>query len=481
MRLLRLVAPIWALVLVVGAAAAQQPQQPQCRLSYRGNFRLNGAQQYLDNAQRTRFDDDRQRHVGNALRVLTEAAGAGGADQLTLWYFFGQAYLYRHDLVAADSSFTRAEARADADCRRAIDRLRRNEYVPLQNAAVEQINAQQHDSALALLRRAHVIYRSEPSGYTNMAGVFAQQDNTDSAVIYYRLAAAAGNDPQRDNLRATALFNAARLLHRANRFAEADSAYRDYLRRKPRDMEALTSLASVLTSLNRTQEAGEIYDSLLAHPDSLGPFELFETGVALFRQNRFPLAARAFELGLERNPHYRDALFNLVNTYVASNDTAHLLPAAKRLVAEDPMNRNAIRLLASAYQRAGAGSRVQDSILRSRRDTSAARFRRIYQAYADSTLRALQQHDSLPWEINIVRFEPRDTTAAIRGQVQNLQTGQQRGFTLTLEFVNGAGDVVTREVVEIPDLGPLGEPGNSYDFNIIASGRGILAYRYRTD
>ena len=277
------------------------------------------------------------------------------------------------------------------------------------------------------------------------------------------------------------MFNAARSLHRANRFAAADTAYREYLRRKPRDMEALSSLASVLMSLHREPEAGAIYDSILAHPDSLGSFELFETGVALFRQNRYPLAARAFELGLVKNPLYRDAIFNLANTYIAANDTARALPAAKRLVAVDPMNRNAIRLLAAAYQRVGAASRVQDSTLRSRRDTSANRFRRIAQAYGDSTLRALQRQDSLPWEFTVQRFEPRDSTAVIRGAVQNLQARQLAAFTVILEFVNTAGEVVTHENVEIPELGALGQPGSSYDFNIIASGSGILAYRYRSN
>ncbi|MEK6768941.1 MAG: tetratricopeptide repeat protein [Gemmatimonadota bacterium] len=481
-RILRLGVPALALGLVAGTAAAQQAApQPQCHLSYRSNFRLNGAQQYLDQVQRSRFEDDRQRHLASSMRVLTEAAQAGNADQLTLWYFFGQTYLAKHDLPGADSSFRKAEALGDADCRRAVDRLRRNEYVPIQNLAVEQIQGQHYDSALALLRRAHVIYRSEPNSFANMASIFSQQDATDSAVTYYRRAAAAGEDPRRDELRTTSLLNAARLLHRADRFAAADSAYREYLRRKPRDMEALTSLASVLSSLNRTEEAAAIYDSILAHPDSLGSFELFETGVALFRQNRYQIAAQAFQLGLQKNPLHRDALFNLANTYVAGNDTARALPAAKRLVAVDSMNRSSIRLLAAAYQRVGAGARAQDSILRARRDTSAARFRRIYQAYADSTLRQLQRQDSLPWEISVQRFEPRDSTATLRGVIQNLQSRQQRAFVFVLEFVDSTGAVIGHENVEIPDLSPLGEPGNQYDFNIIASGRGILAYRYRTN
>jgi len=490
-RMLRLVVPIAALGPMTGTAAAQRPGRqtaeqpaqplPQCHLNHGSNFRLNGAQQYLERFQRSHLEEDRRRYINDARRVLTEAVQVGGADQLTLWYFFGQTYLALHDLIGADSSFHKVEALGDADCKRAVDRLRRSEYVPIQNAAVEQIQAQQLDSGLALYRRAHLIYRGEPRSFLNMANVFTQQDNTDSAVIYYRLGAATGDDPRGNDLRAAAFLNVARLLHRAGRFAAADTAYRIYLERKPRDMEALTSLASVLTSLNRPQEASAIADSILAHPDSLESFALFETGVALFRDRRYGLAARAFELGLQKNPYHRDAIFNLVNAYVAANDTVHGLPAAKRLVEADSMNRGSIRLLAAAYQRKGAGARVQDSILRSRRDTSAARFRRIYQAYADSTLRQLMRQDSLPWEITVSRFLPRDTTAIASGEVQNLQARPLHGFTLVLEFLGATGDVIAHENLEVPDLGPLGQAGSTYEFHLIANGRGILAYRYKTN
>lgn len=467
-RTLPLAAQLGALILAAGVGVAQAQQgDAQCTLNFRSNFRLNGAQQYLAMIPASRFDDEKQRHLNDAARVLNEAVQSGGADPLTLWYFMGEIYGYRHDLIGADSAWRKVEAVGDAVCKRDIERRRRNEYVPVQQEAVAQLQAQHYDSALTLFRKAHRVFRGEPAGFVNMAYIFVQQDNTDSAVAYYRLAAHAGDDPQRAEVRVTALFNAARLLHRANRHAQAESAYRDYLRIKPRDMQALTGLAGVLTSLSRTQEAGAIYDSLLAHADSLESFDLFETGVALFRQAqalpaadtaartaRYQLAARAFETGLRKNPYYRDALYNLANTYVASNDTAKLLEAAQRLVAVDSMNRQAVTLLAAAYQR----SRNQAA-----------------------TLRTLQRRDSLPWEFSVQRFDPRDTTAAIRGAVQNLRSREQPPFNITLEFVNAAGEVVTRQVVEIPTLGPAGQPGMGYDFNVVASGRGILAYRYKVN
>lgn len=501
-------APAVALFLVVGTAAAQRPRQQQsqqqsqqqtaqCRiLSYRSNFLLNGAQQYLARADATPRDDDRRRAVDDAIRNLTEATTERGADQLTLWYFFGRAYAFRHDYVGADSAWTRADRLADPECKDEIGRRRRNEWVPLVNQAIELMNSQQPDSALAVFRRANVIFRGEPVVYTAMADIFVRHDNSDSAVAYFRLGALAGSDPRQVDARATAMLNASRLLHRMERFAAAETTYRAYLVMKPRDMAARANLAAVLLRENRQQEAAAIYDSLLASADSIESFDLFETGVALFQQadalpradtaqrvQKYRLAARAFDLGLAKNPFHRDALFNLTNSFVAANDGPSSLSAARRLVAVDSLSRRAWTLLAGSYQRIAATYRTRDSVLRLRRDSlpAAERARAQARAYGDSTIFALSRRDSLPLEVSVQHFVPGDSTALIRGQVQNLQSRENSAFNLTLEFVNAAGEVLTRQVVAVPSLPAAGQPGSAFDFNLTATGRGILAYRYKVN
>jgi len=488
-------APAAALFLVVGTAAAQQP--PQCRsLSFRSNFRLNGAQQYLERANRTNLEADRQREVNDALRNLTAALTDRGVDQLTLWYFFARAYAFRRDWVGADSAWTKAEQLADPECRREIALRRRNEWVPLYNQAVEALNTQNNDSALAIFRRANLVFRGEPVVYASMATIFVQQDNSDSAIVYFQLAARAGDDPRQAEARATAMLNAARLLHRAERFAAAESTYRAYLVMKPLDTAARTNLAAVLTRQNRTQEASAIYDSLLQNTDSVESFDLFETGVALFQQadalpradtaqraQKYRLAARAFDLGLVKNPFFRDALFNLTNAYIAANDGPSSLSAARRLLAVDSLNLQSWTLLAGSYQRVALLYRARDSILRARRDSLPAADGYVagFRAYADSTVWALQRRDSLPLEVSVQRFEPRDSTAVFRGVVQNLLGHERPTLSLTLEFLNAAGDVVARQVVEVPALSATGQPGSLYDFNLTATGRGIIAYRYKVN
>lgn len=492
-----LVAGLVAMALPARAAA----QDETCRsLRFRSNFRLNGAQQRISQADGSSYADTKRRLAQEALRTLTDAVQAGqdgGADPFTTWYFFGRAYLQLGDLSGADSSFTRAEALGESDpaCLAEIRRLRRNQWVPLQQAAVAQLQAQNYDSSLALLRRANLIFRDDPSGYMNMAAAFLSQNKEDSAVVAFRLAAHAGRDTTRGDLRATAMVNAARLEQRNGHLLAAESLYREYSVMKPRDMAARGALAMVLKEQHRDADAAAVYDAILANADSLDAFQLFDTGVSLFnlaaadtsradtvqKNAIFGRAATAFEASVRKNPWSRDAVYNLANTYLAAGQDARLLEAARRLVALDSLNRMSWSLLASAYRDIGRSYAVRDSVLRARRDSlpTAAQYNATARAYRDSTLATLLHRDSLPIELTISRFDPRDSTAQMRGVVRNLKEREQAAFNLVIEFVNGRGDVVTTERVEVPILNAMGSPGQAYDFSFVANGRGITAYRYR--
>jgi len=459
-------AALLASLTLVAVHATAAAQDSQCHsLKYRSNFRLNGAAQYLSQADAASYPDQKEHATDNALRVLGDAARNGGADEFTMWYLFGRAYVIRKDLRGADSAFTRAAAAAPGDegCLGEMERQRRNLWVPLQNMAVGELQAQRYDSALTLLREANLIYRDDPSGYMNMGSAFLSQEKTDSAIVAFQHAAHAGTGADRADVRARGAQLAATLLQRGNRNQEAEAAWREYITMKPGDMAARGNLAMVLNDLHRTAESQAIYDSILSQTDSLSSFNLFDTGVSLFRLaqadsvNRtswFQRAARAFEAGLQKNPYDHDALYNLTNTYLAMDDTAHLLATAERLVAADSMNRRSLSLLAQAQQMNGQRQAVVQTLLR---------------------------RDSLPFEVSVLRFEPRDSVANIRGGVQNLRSAEHAPFALTLEFLNTQGDVVTSERVDIPTLGAAGSPGSSYDFTLQVSGPGIVAYRYKVN
>ncbi len=475
-RCLGLVAPLAALAVAVAPAMGQS--LPSCEhLNYRNNFRLNGAEQHLTLAEGGKTEPHAE--VAHALQLLDQARRAGGVDQATLWYLFARAYVLNHDMVGADSAWTKAEGATDANCRAQIGRLRYNQWVPLFNSGLEQMNAGHTDSALAMFRQANGIYRSRPDAYVFMANLFEQENppQDDSAIRYFRLAAASTTEPKYTDAREEALFNVARLVQRAAsdsagvhaeaqqrgvsdsavkdaRLHLAETAYQDVLKLRPRDMAALASLAGVMTALHETDQAKMVYDTMLAHADSADPTSLFDAAVPLIRSSQYALAAQFIEKGLTRDQCDRDALFNLANAYMGAKDTTHMLGAARRLLAVDSMNRSSLQLLARAFQ--DTGNR-------------------------DSTLRALLRADSLPWEISTLKFDLGDSTATLHGMVTNLRTAPMKGFTLNVDFVNGACAVVSSQTVEIPDLSANGSPGQAYDFTLTPNGRGILAWKYRTN
>jgi len=446
---------ILATLALAGRAAVAQTSQRSSTcdgLRYAGNFLLNSAKMNFDLAvDKQRTDPNRfRRAIADAQRQLDQASHAGNADELTLAFFYGELATFNGDLVAADTNFSKVEARGSEGCKREIARLRRNEWAVLANGAANQQRAGNVDSALTLLRKGNVIWRGEPTGFLRMAGIFAQRSQTDSAIVYAQLACRSTNDPKFLELRKPACFTAAQLLQGANRNADAEAAYREYLGLAPNDLPGMAGLGAALLAQHKNQEADALYDTLRVAADTVSNAEtLFETATGLVRAQHYTLAARLFERELTINRCDRDGLYNLASAYNSMHDSVHMLPIAQRLVAVDSMNRGSLAMLAQAQ------------VLR--HDTAS--------------IGTLQRLQSLPWSFDLVRFDPEDTTAQLQAGISNLGDHPVPPFRLTIEFLNGACDVVARNVVEVPEI-----PANgSQSIDVTGQGRGIFAYRYKTN
>lgn len=440
-----------ALTITAGPASAQQ-RSAECRGLKYGNFRLNSAKLYLDQAVRFQRTDPARftRAIADADRQLYGASEIGG-DAMTIAFFRGELYLLSGNFAGADSMFTTAERTADEECRRELTRMRRNEWAPLMNGAQNQIQAGNNDSAMVLLRRSNLIFRGSPVGYLRMASIFATRDQTDSAVAYFRLAGQAGTEPREQELRLAAYFGAARLLQGMERWADAEAMFRAYRQLAPTDLPGMAGLGAALSGQNKTAEANAVFDSLSTAADAVTSYDvLFGTANELFRSSRYPLAARLLERGLTFNRCDRDGLYNLTNTYLAMRDSTHLMQTAQRLVAVDSMNRMSLERLAAAYQMANNSQR---------------------------TLAILLRRDSLPWTFESLRFDVADSTVAMAGIVANPQAHPLGAFTMTIDFLNAACEVVTSVPVQVPEVPASG----SHRFSVTGRGRGIMAYRYKTN
>ncbi len=453
-RGLRTLVPL-AVLMVVGAAGFAQTSQrsSSCEgLRYSSNFLLSSAKMNFDLAvDKKQTDPNRfRRAVADIHRQLDQARAGGNADAMTLAFFYGELATLEGDMVAADSNFTRAAATASDACKREMDRLRRNEWAVYANGAMTQQRAGNVDSALALLRKGNVIWRGEPTGFLRMASIFASRSQADSAIVYAQLACRSSEDPKYLELRKAACFTEAQLLQGANRQGEAETAYRDYLRLAPRDLGGLAGLGATLTAQHKTADADAVYDTLRSEADTVTDAEaLFEAATGLVRGQRYQIAARLFERELTINRCDRDGLYNLASAYNSMHDSVHMLPIAQRLVAVDSMNRGSLAMLAQAQ------------VLM--RDTAS--------------IGTLQRLQNLPWSFDLVRFNPEDSTAELQAGVSNLTDHALPAFRLTIEFINGACEAVTQNVVEVPEV-----PANgSQTIDVTGRGRGIRAYRYKTN
>jgi tetratricopeptide (TPR) repeat protein len=463
-------AVLWASSAKPAAAQGRQFAQPTCDVN-KGHYLINSAVLYLVNAGRTRFQDQRERDLRDARRVLLEAIEEKGQDQNgSAWYFLGRYYQEKRDLPGADSAFTRAEALLP-DCRDDINENRRRLWVPILNGSVDKIKAGDNAGAMSDLRLANSIYRVEPPAFYYMGQIFANQQQRDSAVKYFSHALelarmpANAEKPQYNDIRNDAAFNIARLYHQDQQYDSAIVWYQRFRTDQPNDPQALTGLAAALESAGRGADAVGMYDSVLLLADSMPTLDLFQAGVAMFRVKRYDRAAEAFDRGLARSPYYRDGLFNLANTYLSlANDVdsttpktqqeeikrtygEKMRPIVERLVAVDPNSTAALRLLAAAFQLVG------DS---------------------DSTLAVLQRIEDMPFEITVSTFVPVGSGFDVRGIVTNLRSEAAEIPAVTFEFITEDGTVVQSKTIEPQTI----DGGGVAPFALAPIGEGIAAWRY---
>ena len=445
---------------VMRVFAGGRYQSPLCEL--KGDFRTSSAGMYLktsvEGAEGGARPDDEKR-IGIVKKGRDQAleevkanpkSGAG-------WYYLGRAELLLGNLVGADTAFTKATENAPA-CAEEIKGYRQRAWQPLLTGAAEAMKASKNEEALTLFREAAIISRDYPQGFYNTGILFANTDKPDSAAHYFALAVEkSGNDPRLAKDKLSAIVNLASMYQAMDKHAEAVVQFRKFLAVEPNDAQVKKAMASSLRLSGQAEEASKIESAMLTSALADGSAtanDLMQMGVNLFQDKKYPEAADAFGKALEKEPYFRDALFNLANVYLAEKNGPKLVETAQKLLAMEPLNTINMKLLGEGYRAANDQTKLIETV---------------------------EKLVGVPTNVSIDNFQARKDGAKLVATATGLEATTPGGKplpavakTLTFEFLDATGTVVATKEVAVPAL----KAGATHPIEFEVTGANIHGWRY---
>lgn len=371
------------------------------------------------------------------------------------WFLAGTADARLGRYAQADSMFdeaTRLYPAYELD----VEPERESAWAVAFNAGVQAYNAGDLEGAIDAWRGAATVFDLRPEAHRNLASLLAGEGRYDEAIVADRAALEGlGKVPatrvltedetaKRAELRDRTSENLIQLLMYRERFAEAEPLLRARLERVPGDVELRGELARALDGLGRTDEAADVYASLLSER-SLPSVQLFNLGVALFRSSDFARAEEAFQRLTELQPASRDAWFNYANTLFAAHEWDRLVTAGRHLLELDPLGEKAALITARAHLETGD---------------------------EEGALAGVKRSDAVPVHVEQLQMRPSEEGTTVRGQVLGNTAEPGTPVSLRFTFYGEAGALGTETVtVEAP------APGERADLRVPFDQRAAW-YRY---
>ena len=439
-------------------AAQDQYRGPSCELD-QGHFLVRAAKTYIQGATEEADPAKREELLMSAYRNLVDGIDSDQGDNPAIWYFLGRYYYMTDDGTGADSAFTRVLQLAP-DCTDDIAYYRESMWVQAVNRGIDSLQNGALEGAKEEFRSANALLLTSNVALFYLGGVFANEAESDSALHYFKQVADMGlADAEHLENYHTAVENVATLYHMLGEWDSTIVWFEKVREIDPTNNDALFGMAEAYFNLGDQARTLEIFDLVLADAASMNSLDLFNTGVRLFHVNEFDKAVQAFEAGLEKNRFHRDALFNLANTFMeisqdesrprAERDAAlrQMDEIVHRLFEVDPKNRGTYRILAAAH---------------------------TLQGLHDSTEVIMDEMESLTYEIAVDISRPMSGGYTAAGRIINLKDTPTDVPSITLEFLDGTGQVVASDTIGGETLGP----SESSRFNSTQAGD-IVAWRYR--
>ena len=333
-------------------------------------------------------------------------------------------------------------------------------WVQTVNRGIDSLQNGAFEGAKKEFRAANALMLKSNVALFYLGGIFANEAESDSALHYFKQVADMGlADAEHLENYHTAVENVAMLYQMLGEWDSTVVWFEKVREIDPTNNDALFGMAEAYFNLGDEARTLEIFDMVLADAASMSSLDLFSTGVRLFNVSEFDKAEQAFDAGLEKNPFYRDALFNLANTLLEISQDASRPQADRgaalqkmddvvhRLFEVDPVNRATYRILAAAH---------------------------TLQGLDDSTAAILDEIEGLTYEVSVDISRPTSEGYVAAGRIINLKDTPTNVPPITLEFLDGTGQVVATDTIGGETLGP----GASGRFNSTQAGD-IVAWRYR--
>ncbi|MGE0352055.1 MAG: tetratricopeptide repeat protein [Gemmatimonadales bacterium] len=475
---------------IAGAVLRAQPtkyEQPECGIKT-GHFRVTSGATYLSTAIRNETNRERLLRDG-AASIVTAITENGQDKNPGAWFYLGRIYLYQGDVIGADTALARAETLAP-QCKEEIQTMRRLTSLALLTPAGLYAQAEKPDSAILAYRLAVRIYPDGSQAAYTLGSTFEGQEKTDSALAYYRRAANAEGGKERYSLiarsRAASLFAQAGELDSATVYYQAAIAAAEEAKdTETRDRNTL----ALAIALYNGQRYAQAIPLLRRYAEARPDVSAVKTYLAnAFRANGQVDSAEAImrQLGATTGggPDTNSAAY-LINRGAARFQAKEFDKAAadfSRALEAEPTNRLALKNLAITYYNTKEAQKLADVAgkLVSLEPLSEWARRLQNQGYIwledkEHLPGLVKELEALPFAIENVRSSSSGDGMDLAGTVKGLQSSAgAKPVTVVFEFLDGSGAVVAAKEIEITPPAPAAES----PLSVSAAGSGIVDWRY---
>lgn len=374
--------------------------------------------------------------------------------------------------AAADSMWNIVETSSPACALLGQSWRQQKPWLNVTNAAINALNANNLDSAEMLAKRALILDRNAPYAYSVLATVARNKKDYTTATQYWKKTLeTAGTDTSFADVRERTLLDMANTTgaqidaasppQKKAQAREGITAWNAVLANSTDDLQrmaAVQQLAKLYVTAGDSLSIGKIYAPMIAEPARYGESTLMQAGVVASQFKRPDDAALLFQAVLARNPYQRDALNNLAASYIFLSEYDKVFPIVVRLTDVDPSNPD--NWMLNAYSYAG--------LLKTNKTGKIAK------QYTDSLVYYSGKADKLPVKVSFTEFSRNAEGTTLVGSIENRGT-VARTFSLSIDFLDRAGQVLFTESVSVGPVAPKG----SKEFRIKSAKGGVAGYRYK--